>query len=251
MRKFWPGLALLAISSLAAADEKDDVAKAAKKSTGLGSYAFKITIELEGGPMGGNGPIELSGAYNKDSATHVKGDLMGREFEAYRKGDKLVMKDQEGNWQSSAQGGGRGGPGGGMMGRLVKAPHEELADFEKKFKSIKKGDKKTIDGKECFSYEGDLTEEGIKEMLPMGGRMQGMGDSEFTGSAKLWIDGDDIIRRYEVVTNMSLNFQGNQIDMKISRSIDLTSIDETKVEVPKEVQDLLDKKEESKEKENP
>lgn len=238
MRRFWTGLAAVLVAGSLGfrADDRDEVGKATKKSAEAASYTFKVTLELEGGPMGNNGPIEFTGAHNKDSATHIKGELMGQEFEAYKKGEKIVTK-QNGEWQR-----GRGRGGMGMMSRAVRAPHEELKEFEKRFKEIKKGDKKSIDGKDCTPYHGPLSEDGVKDLLPMGR----MGDAELSGDAKLWIDGEGIIRRYEVNVSLSMTFQGNAIDMKISRTIDLTAIGETKVELPREVQDLFNQKEEEK-----
>ncbi|GEM_PF-3023966 len=235
---------VLACVSIARADEKDEVGKASKKATEMPSYAFKVALELEGVPWA-NGPIEFTGAFNRDTATYVKGEVMGQEFEAYRRGEKTVVK-RDGEWQLSERGGGRGM---GMMSRALKSPHDELKDMEKRFKEVKKGEKKTIDGKECIAYEGDLTAEGLKDLLPMGRGMQNMGDTEMSGKAKVWIDEEGTLRRYEITANVSFSFQGNPVEMKIARAIDLTGIGDTKVEVPKEVADLFEKKEEKKDEE--
>jgi hypothetical protein len=252
MRKFAVGLGALLVAAGVGFgwDDKEDLGAAAKKATEAESYTFKSTIEIEGSPMPVD-PIEFEGKHHKDAATYLTGSMMGRDIELYKKGDKIVTKGMDGNWQSGGGGGGgRGGRGlGGMMSGALKAPHEELKDFEKKFKEVKKGERKeNVGGKECSVYSGDLTEDAAKEMIPMG-RMGGLGGAEITGSAKVWVDGDGVVRKYETVANLSIDFQGNQLELTVTRKTEISEIGSTKLEVPEEVKKLLggeEKKEEPK-----
>lgn len=238
-----------------AADDKDDVAAAAKKAAEMESYSFKFTVEVEGAPMPMD-PMEFNGKYAKDSGAYVSGAMMGQDFEAYKKGEKVAFKGMDGEWQlaSGRRAGGRGPMGGMMLGRSMKLPHEELKDGEKKLKAIKKAEaKEKVGDKECAVYEGELTEDAVKEILPMG-RMPGMGEAEISGKVKMWIDGESVIRKYELTAQMSVTVQENPMEIKIVRVTEFSKIGETKVEVPDEVTKLFEQKEEPKDepkKENP
>lgn len=239
MRKIVTAMsALFLFSSLSfAGDDKEDLGKASKKATEMKSYTFKATIEVDGSPMPMD-PIELNGTHNNDAATHVSGSIMGQDFEAYKKGEKLVTKGQDGEWTSG--GGGGRGMGGGMMARAIKTPHEELKDLETKFKEIKKADAKELVGEtDCTVYSGDLTDEAAKDMMPMGRGMGGMGNAEITGKGKVWVNPDGVIVKYQFDIALSLDFQGNALEITVLRTTELSKIDDTKVEVPEEVQKLF------------
>jgi len=254
------GIALslvLVLSGLATADDKDDIAKAAKKTAESESYAFKMVTEIEGSPMPID-PIEFAGKFQKDVATSISGSIPipmqggSQDIEIYKKGDKVVTKNQNGEWQLAGAGGrgGRGGMGMGQLTRNLKAPHEELADVDKKFEEIKKKDaKETADGKECTVYEGKLTEDAAKDILPggMGRMLAGMG--EIAGTAKVLIDADGVIRKYVFVSEIKASIQGNELEITTTRSVSLTDIGSTKLEVPEEVKKLLEEKKEEPKKE--
>ncbi len=234
---------------------KDEVAKAAKKTAEVESYTFKLEVEIEGSPMPMD-PMTFEGKHQKDVATHITGSIsfggQSYDIDAWKKGEKNVYKDpQSGEWKSGAAAGARGGRGGGMMsaGRNIKSPHEEMAGLEKKYKEVSKKDaKQDVDGKECTVFEGPLTEEGAKDMLPGGmGRMLGAA-GEVTGTAKLFVDADGIIRKIVLVSVVSASFQGTDLEITTTRTTVLKEIGSTKVEVPEEVKTLLDKKDEDEEK---
>ncbi len=230
-------VALALAAGLAFADEKEDVAKAAKKASELESYSFKMALEIEGAPMPMD-PIEFTGKHQKDVGTYISGSAMGRDIEAYKKGEKVASKNQDGEWQL----GGPGGRGRGMGGEL-KAPHEEIAGVEKKFKEIKKKDaKEAVDGKDCSVYEGDLTDEGAKDVLPGGlGRMAGAA-AEISGKAKVFVDADGLARKYVFVITVKASFQGNDLEITTTRAVDLKDIGSTKVELPEDVKKLFEEK---------
>jgi hypothetical protein len=230
------GLALALSRSVIAApfDDKEDLAKAAKKATEMESYKFKMTIELEGLPMV-QGPIEFSGEYAK-GVSHISGEFNGQEFEAYKKGKKTANKNQEGDWVA----GGKGGRGG-MNASQMKAPHEELKDAEKKFKDVKKSDKKeTVNSKECSIYEGELTDEAAKDALPGGGgRMLGA-NAEINGKGKIFVDGDGVIQKMVLVSEIKASIQGQDLEITATRTTELHDIGKAEVKVPDDVAKLLE-----------
>lgn len=257
-------------SSIALADDKEDLGKATKKFSEAESYTFKMTIEIEGSPMPMD-PIEFEGKYKKDIASYVSGSIMGRDFEAYRNGEKIAMRNQDGDWTDAPNFGGqrrpraegegegeqpqrpranRGGRGG--MARNLKPPHEELASFEDKIEKLKKSEKtEAVDHKDCSIYEGGLSEEAAKEMVPMGmGRMMGnMGNAEITGSAKLWVSEESVIIKYEFKSTIKVDFQGNEMEITSTRTVEVSKIGETDVKLPDEVKKLWEEKKESEGKE--
>jgi hypothetical protein len=235
-------VAFLFIGSFGLADDKEDLANASKKATEMTSYSFSSHIEIEGGPVPMD--FEFNGKYSKETATHVQGEAMGRDFEVYKQGEKVAIK-REGEWSLES-----GARRGGMREMERAVPHEELKEIDKKFKEVKKSaSKERVGEKECSVYEGELSEKAVKEMIPMGRGMGAMENAEISGSAKLWIDEEGVIRKYEMSVNMNLDFQGNQLEMKILRSTELSGIGDTIVEIPSEVTSLLSKDEKSEDKE--
>jgi len=237
-------LGLVAVLGIAAAaDDKDDLLRAAQKAAEMESYAFKMTVEVEGGPMPMD-PMEFEGKYVKDLATYVSGSIpmMGGDFEAYRNGKKTAFKGSDGEWQEFA---GRG-MGMGMMGRNLRAPHEDLKNVEKMFKNLKKLEaKETVSERECALYEGELTEEAAKSLGGMFGGLGGMGNSEMTGTGRWWVDGDGVIRKTQTHLTILLAMQeGEETELKVVRTSEIKEIGTTKFEIPEEVRSLLEEKKE-------
>jgi hypothetical protein len=124
--------------------------------------------------------------------------------EAYFKSGKGALKTDDG-WQAvdltaapAAGGGGGGGGGGnrnparfmGMRLRNFKAPAAQADDIIGKTKDITKADD---------AYSGDLTEEGAKSLLTMGGGVavaQAPAVSNAKGSVKFWVK-DGVITKYQ------------------------------------------------------
>ncbi len=240
------GLALALSRTVTAApfDDKEDLAKAAKKATEMESYKFKMTMELEGVPMA-QGPIEFTGEHQKDT-THISGEVNGQEFEAYKKGKKAATKGQDGEWKA----GGKGGRGGMAMNiSQVKAPHEELKEVEKKFEKIKKADKKeTVNSKECTIYEGDLTEEAAKDIIPGGGGRMAGNAAEITGTGKIFVDADGVIQKVVFVSSIKVSIQGQDLDITMTRTTEVSDIGKTEIKVPEEVAKLLEEEKKVEEK---
>src|SRR5690348_3279860 len=98
-------LALVAGSAVVAyADAKDDATAAAQKLSDAQNYSWKQTVENAGGGGGGGG---RGGGGNMEGKTE-KGGVTMTSFQAgdntrviYRKGDKVVMQNQDGDWMTA------------------------------------------------------------------------------------------------------------------------------------------------------
>jgi hypothetical protein len=233
-------VAVLAGSSLVAvAAPKDEVTDAAKKLSDAQNYSWKSNTEMQGGAGGGGnrfgGPTE--GMTEKGGFTVLKMTRGDNEIMVVRKGEKGAVKTQDG-WQSfeelQADQGGQGGQGRGrFMGRMLrnfKAPAEEAADLASKSKDItKSGD----------AYQADLTEEGAKELMSFrggrGGNNQGQGQgpqvSNAKGNVKFWTK-DGQLSKYEFKLTGNMSFNGNDIDIDRTTTVEIKDVGSTKVEVP-------------------
>ena len=253
---------LLAWAAPAFADDKETLTQAVSKIAALESYAFKGETEVQS-PFG-NGPAQvptMDGKYQKDAGLYIKSE----KGEMFKKGDRVFVRPGAGEWQDLAQfqppapaegdkpnrNRGRGALFGRMMIRNFRAPHEELPDLVKGLKELHKGDKtEKIGDVDCIQYSGDLSEEAMKAS-PLGrmlGQFGAAGNAETKGSARIWVDGGGRLVIYEVITKVSLDVQGNQIDVSMIRRCELSDAGKVRVEIPEAVQKLLNEKPKTEEK---
>ena len=220
-----------------AADEELD--KAAAKAGEMGNYTCTITTKMEGGGGGGGGgqglpAVEMN--VKPDAPIHLKAG----EIEAFRKGEVVAVKDGE-TWkrlerpQRPAQG---EEPDRKAMAaqrlRGVRAPHEVLKDLKSSaFKEVKREDG---DGGKVFS--GDQTEEAPKTLRPPNRRGGGGGGGDrpapkSTGKAKIWVNGDGAITKYEVnIESTFKNRDDEEVTTKFSSTVEIKDVGATKYEVP-------------------
>jgi hypothetical protein len=234
------GAFALVLGSLVAAQAgtKDDVISAAKKLAEKGNYSWKSTVENAGGSGGGGarggGPTE--GKIDKGGLICLAMTRGENTIEAFKKGDKGAIKTQEG-WQSLAEatasagtgGGGQPGGGGRFLGRMIetyKAPAAQAEEVAGKTKELKK------DGD---AYVGELTEEGAKSLLSLGGR-GGNNAPEISGakgSVKFWAK-DGVLSKYEIKVQGSMTVNGNAREVDRTTTVDIKDVGSTKITVPEE-----------------
>lgn len=247
MRTMTTLAALILTASTALADDKEDLARAAKKLAEADSYTFKVEIQSDA-------PIPLpalDGKYHKEAGSHVKA---GERGEIFRKGEKVFVKQGQGDWTAAenfqpagGQGGGRRrGAAGGMMLRGMGAPHDEIKGLENAFKEIKKDEAEKIGDKTCSVFSGELSKEGVAAS-PLGKMMGqfgafGGGALDMTGKGKVWIDAEGNLVRYEMNTRLAGDFNGNAFEFSLKRITDLSDVGRTKVETPEGVRKLLEEK---------
>jgi len=229
-------IAGLATSLLAAeGGAKEDVINAAKKLADKG-YSWKTTVAVPESSQFKPGPTE--GKTEKDGYTYVKMSMRDNTTEVVIKGEKATFTNQDGEWQSAGDGQGGGGGGGGGQGpgrfmagmvRSFKAPAVQAEEVVKGTKDLKK------DGD---IYSGDLTEEGAKALMRFGrggrgggGGGQGPEISNAKGSAKFWVK-DGMLSKFEYKVTGSMSFNGNDIDVDRTTTVEIKDAGNTKVEVP-------------------
>lgn len=228
---------LLAVSLVAAdSTPKDDVKNAAKKLADKASYSWKSTTESANANAGGRGrPGPVEGKIEKDGFAMLSMTRGENTTEAVVKGGKGAIKTADG-WKSLSEATEGDGGGGGQrnparaaarMVQSFKSPAAEAEDLASKAKELKKSDE---------SYSGDLTEEGIKELLSRGFRRPG-GEAptptDPKGSVKFWIK-DGVVNKYEYKVQASMSFNGNDITIDRTTTVEIKDIGSTKVEVPEE-----------------
>lgn len=231
----------LLVTSLLAADAKDEVKAAATKLADAGGYSWKTTTESGAGGAGGaraSGPVEGKAA--KDGMVCLMMKRGDNTIEAFLKGGKGAVKTPDG-WQSLSEavqatggGGGQGGRGRGMMGRMLqnyKAPAVEAGELAAKVKELKK------DGD---VYAGDFTEEGAKAVLtgPMRGGNNPPEVSGAKGALKIWLK-EGLLSKYEYSIQGKVTFNNNERDVNRTVTVEIKDVGKTTVEVPDEAKNKL------------
>jgi hypothetical protein len=226
-------LTLLTASLLAAsAAPKDDVLAAAKKLSEQSNYSWKSTIEVAGGQGGRmGGPTE--GKTEKSGLTWLSMTRGESTMVAVLKGQKGALKVQD-EWQSLSDAASEEQGPGRWLSRMLqafKAPAaqaEEVAGYVKEFK--KDGD----------ALAGELTEEGAKSLLTMGGRGAGstLEVSGAKGSVKFWLK-DGLLHKWELKLAGKVSFNGNEREVDRTTTVEIKDIGSTKIEVPEAAQKKL------------
>src|SRR3954469_8696868 len=199
---------------------------------------------MRGGGGGGGGRFggPTEGTTEKGGFTVLKMTRGDNEIQVVRKGEKGAVKTPDG-WQSfeELQANNQGGQGNGQRGRFMgrmlrnlRAPAEEAADLASKAKDLKKSDD---------AIQGDLTEEGAKELMSFrGGRggnagnadnNQGPQVSDAKGNAKFWVK-DGQLAKYEYHLTGKMSFNGNDFDIDRTTTVEVKDVGSTKVDVPSE-----------------
>lgn len=233
------GLCLLPGWLLAAnAAPKDDVTGAATALAGKANYSWKSTVENANGGGGGGrfraGPTE--GKTEKDGFTMLTMTRGNNTIEAAFKGAKGALKTPDG-WKTlddAAQGqGGQGNPTPFIARTLqnFKAPAAEAADLADKTTTIAKADD---------AYAGDLTEDGAKALLAFGrrGGANAPTPTNVKGSVKFWI-ADGVLTKYQYNVQGTISFNGNDININRTTTVEIKDVGATKVEVPDEAKQKL------------
>ncbi len=225
---------LAGIAALVCATPDDDLDKACAKAAEMGKYGFKLTTKIEGMKGADSQPLEVK--VDKDLATEIKGQQT-----SYKKGETLVIKEGE-EWKKyertkPAQGDKEARRAGAAMAMLagLRVPHEILADFGKKLKEVKKAEEKEND---CAVYSGDLTDEAAKELGAMG-KGKNAGDLSYSGSAKLWINAEGAIVKFELNTAATGTVKEKDINIKATRTYEIGEVGTVKIEIPEEVLKIL------------
>ena len=210
---------------------KEEVIQAARKLQDAANYSWKSQMESGGGNARLGGPVE--GKTEKGGFTHLSFTRAENTIEAVLKGDKSVVKIQDG-WHSVdalPEGDGAGGSRNParMIARMIqsfKTPSVQAQDIVSKSKNLKKAE---------GSISGELTEEGAKELIVLGGRRGGETPtvSHARGSVKFWLK-DGVLSKCELKVQGSLSINGNDREVDRTTTVEVKDIGSTKLEVPDE-----------------
>lgn len=198
------GLALIAGTARAG----DNLTKALRGVTSADSYSFTVQDNAA------NSSVEVK--FQKDVPLYCKAD----KIEFFRKAEVLVYK-QDDAWQRTRTGT-LSDPLRILIPsakvRAVRLPHEELAILGKalvKFKTVEK------------VATGDFDAESAKKLARTEDRDLARG-----GTAKLWLDGDGKLVKYEIAILVQ-GVRGNaEVEGVMTRTVTVSALGTTKVELP-------------------
>lgn len=215
----------LLAGSLIAADSspKDDILAAAKKLGGQANYSWRTTVAVPESAQFKPGPTD--GRTEKDGYTQLTLSFGDNTTQTVIKGDKAAVTNPEGTWQSLADLDTAEGPGR-FLSRIIrnfKVPATQAAELAAATKEVKK------DGD---LYSGDLTEEGAKAQFRFGTV------SNPKGSVKFWTK-DGTLIKYEFKVTGKVDFNGNEIDVDRTSTVEVKEVGTTKVNVPEEAKKKL------------
>jgi hypothetical protein len=216
-------LALSTAPTLFAAEAKDELNAAAKKLADQPNYSWKTTTVVPESARFKPGPVE--GKTEKDGFTYVTLSFGDNLTEMALKGEKAVITNQDGDWQSASdlEGGEGRGRFLGRMAKNFKAPATQASDLVGATKELKK------DGD---VYSGDLTEEGAKKQFRFGE------PKNPKGTAKFWVK-DGVLTKFEVKVEGKMEFNGEEFDAGRTVTTEIKDAGTTKVNVPTEAKKKL------------
>ncbi len=248
-----PCLASAFSAAVAFATPADDVKAAAKKLADASNYSWTTTTENAGGGGGGGfggfGGGPSSGKAEKSGLSMTTRQGPNGEMQTFRKGEQVVLKNQEDQWVTmeemmaqfgggagGALGGGRGGRGGfgGLFGGGA-SPAEELPALVDAAKDLKAAD---------GVISGALTDEGVTQRLGRGGRGFGGGGqapaapTNAFGTVKFWVK-DGAIAKYEVHVKGTVQGRGGPQDVDRTTTTEIKDVGTTKIDVPEEAKKKL------------
>ena len=211
-------MALLA-GSLFAADSspKDDVIAAAQKLAAAASYSWKQTVVVPENSPFKPGPSE--GKTENGGATYVKTTMRDNPVEFVIKGDKTVVTDPDGNWQSLTNlENDSEGPGRFLAGMVhnFRAPSAQAINLAGSVKDLKK---------EGDVYSGDLIEAAAKAQFRFGTV------TNPKGFVKFWLK-DGLLSKYEYRVQGKVDFNGNEMDFDRDNTVEIKDVGATIVNVP-------------------
>jgi hypothetical protein len=230
MKKY---LALSLITLLApailAADAKDEVVKAAKKLAEKPNYSWRTTVTVPESARFKPGPIE--GKSEKGGVTHLLMSFGDNSADAFLKGDKGALKNEEGEWRSLDEIENSEGRGRFMaiMLKNFKNPAEQAEELANHSKLLKK------DGD---VVSGELTEEGAKTLLTFRRGNNGPEVNNAKGNVKFWIK-DGELSKYEYSVTGTIKINENDIDVDRTTNVQIKDVGTTKVTVPESAQKKL------------
>lgn len=222
-----------AAGSLIAAEPAQEIKAAAQKLADKPSYAW--TAKSESPQSRGRGFSPASGKTEKGGVTCLVWQGRERSTEAFKKGDKVVVKVED-EWQTAAELEDADNNRARFTARRVqsfKPPAQEAAELAGRLKNLKK---------EGDAYSGELTPEALKQMYSFGRRSGGEGPdvSGLKGTAKFWIK-DGLLSKYQthIQGKMTFGQDNREVDIDRTTIYEITDVGSAKIEIPAEAKKKL------------
>ncbi len=220
--------------SLHAADSslKASLTGAIKALSDQPNYSWKTTVEVPEDSRFRPGPTE--GKTEKSGLTHLVLHFGDNATDVVLKGKKGAVSREGEGWQSLSELENSEGPRRflAFLIRNFKAPAAEAAQLVSYAKEIKQD--------EPGVYSGDLTEEGVKNLLsfrrPGGG--EGPEVSNPSGSCKFWLK-DGALAKYQFKVKGTMSFNGNDFDIDRTTTVEIKDVGTTKLNVPEAAKDKM------------
>lgn len=231
MKRLLTPFFVLAASALCLADAKQDVKTAAQKLADAPNYTWTTSTEMANSQFGAS---KITGKALKGSFALITSERDGNVTTAVVKGEKGVLKTDDG-WKTAedlrnAGGGGGGGGGRGMRGAMLLRTRPPADDVLKMVDKV--GELKSADG----VISGDLTEAGAKELMSFGrGRPGGQAPEpkNAKGSVKFWVK-DGQLSKVQVKVSGTMSFNGEDRDIERTSTHEIKDVGTTEVKVPED-----------------
>lgn len=212
-------------------DAAEELGKAAQGLAGLANYTFRIELASDAGKKNSPGTMEC--VYQKDVGMYGKGS----HLEMVRIGDKVAVKDSKAaEWTRVSLAEGKADKDQKRLARLVRGvnpPGDELAGIEKKLKSVAR----TCEG-DLSVYSGELTDEAARDLLWGAGRGK---NPAAAGSVKVFVNAQGRIVKYQIDGSLKITKKdGQDVEVKISKTVEISNEGSTKVEIPEEAKKALE-----------
>jgi hypothetical protein len=214
--------------------QTEDLAAAAKKASEMESYTFKI--EAKAGKGKHEAP-SFEGRYQKDQPLALKsgptegfkkaGVVVAKEGEEFKRVEKRKKGDKGAKKDASPA----------LAFFDVKLPHEDFEGLEKRFEKVEKAAEKEND---CAVWSGALTPEAARGFGSSGSKGEAKANLTYSGTCKVWINGQGAIVKLEASVDVKGENKKGEISQHVTKTITLSEIGTTKVEVPEAAKKALE-----------
>jgi hypothetical protein len=197
------------------------------------NYSWTTTIKMPGMPFEMS---PMKGATEIGGYSKVSQEFNGNTTEAIFKGEKVVLKGEEG-WQLPSEMEGFAG----MMGQRLSRDGTAADEAAKLLKGVKE---LKVDTNGVIS--GDLTPETVKENMSFrrrGGDQPAPEPKNAKGTVQFWVK-DNTLTKFESHVQGTIAFGPDQEerDMDTTRTVEIQNVGSTKVEVPDAAKTKLEAK---------
>ena len=196
-------------------DGVDDLKKALHSTGKAESYRFTVQEQSS---------LAVTGTFQKGAPVALRAD----DIDFFRQANVLVYRN--GKVWTKTQTGTLSDPlpilAASAKVKAVRLPHEELVLLEKLIRNIKGGPQD--------NFSADLDREGAQSLARSEDR-----ELARSGTVQFWLNAQGQITKYRLAIRIQGTRGNAEVDGVVTRTVTLSQIGSTKVEVPEEVKALL------------